>query len=102
MSDKRRTASAATGQDQAISRLRGHVAALVEGRPVDQETVQDTIDHVFGDDGPSLTARLKSEFEAAELALRICVEVGAPRSSMRAHQSECDRVLDNLIYLGRA
>jgi hypothetical protein len=102
MDEERRMPSAYAGQERAISRLRDHVAALVEGRWVDQEIVQDEIDSLFGPDGPSISGRLKTEFEAAELALRICVEVGAPRSSMRAHQQECDRVLDALVHAERS
>ncbi len=102
MDDERRIAAAVAGLDQAISRLRGHVAALVEGRRVEQDTLQEAIDTVFGPDETSMVAGLKNDFETAELALRICVEVGAPRSSMRAHQRECDRILDALVYRDRS
>ena len=40
MDDDQEMMSAHAGYDQAISRLRNHVAGLVEGRLVHQETVQ--------------------------------------------------------------
>ena len=99
MNARQRAPSPLQSNDRAIRQLREHVAGLAEGRPGDQESMQKVVDKVFHEDSRSVAASLKDEFEAAELALRICFEIGAPRSSMRAHQRECDRILDVLSQL---